>query len=179
MDIQTIIDFVEQNPLLISGIKIAGIIIAAFLINCFGLIFIKKLIRQLVASAQKEISPEEEKKSNTLISILGGTMKFVVGIIAALMILSEIGINIGPVLAGAGLIGLAVGMASKEIISDFLSGFFIILEDQYHIGDRVKVAGIEGEVKEVTLRRTAIRDDSGLLHSIPNGQIKTIARKVD
>ncbi len=178
MDIQTIIDVFQQNPLLVSGAKIISIIIAALLINRFGLIFINKLIRRFVNPSQKETSPEEDKKSNTLISILGGTMKFIVGIIAVLMVLSELGINIGPVLAGAGLIGLAVGMASKEIISDFLSGFFIILEDQYHLGDRVKIAGVEGEVKEVTLRRTAIKDDSGLLHSIPNGQIKTIARKV-
>ncbi|MCK5044516.1 mechanosensitive ion channel [Candidatus Parcubacteria bacterium] len=179
MDIKAIIDIFQQNPLLIGGVKIIGIIIATLLTNRFGLIFINKLIKRLVNPSQKKTGPEEEKKSNTLISILGGTMKFVVGIIAALMVLSEIGIDIGPVLAGAGLIGLAVGMASKEIISDFLSGFFIILEDQYHIGDRVKIAGVEGEVKEVTLRRTTIKDDSGLLHSIPNGQIKTIARKVN
>jgi len=120
---------------------------------------------------------DKRKRAETLISIFGGTLKFTISIIALLMILSEFGVNIGPLLAGAGLVGLAVGMASREIVSDFLSGLFIILEDQYHVGDKVKIAGIEGEVKEITLRRTIIKDEGGLVHSIPNGQIKTVAKK--
>lgn len=178
MDIQTVIETIQQNPLLLKGIKILAIIIVALLINRFGRIFIDKLIRQLVKQQGDGLKIKQRKKrANTLISVLGGTLEFVIGVTALLMVLSSFGVEIGPLLAGAGLIGLAIGMASKEIIIDFLSGLFIILEDQYHIGDNVKIAGVEGKVKEITLRRTIVKDSSGMVHSIPNGQIKIIARK--
>ena len=160
--------------LLSHGIKIVLILFFAFLVNQFFKLFIKKAVRKMIGDDMKE---GKRKRAETLISIFGGTLKFTISIIALLMILSELGVNIGPLLAGAGLIGLAVGMASKEIVSDFLSGLFIILEDQYHVGDKVKIAGIEGEVLEITLRRTIIKDEAGLVHSISNGQIKTIAKK--
>ena len=160
--------------LLSHGIKIVLILFFAFLVNQFFKLFIKKAVRKMIGD---DIEEGKRKRAETLISIFGGTLKFTISIIALLMILSELGVNIGPLLAGAGLIGLAVGMASKEIVSDFLSGLFIILEDQYHVGDKVKIAGIEGEVLEITLRRTIIKDEGGLVHSISNGQIKTIAKK--
>lgn len=160
--------------LLSHGIKIVLILFFAFLVNQFFKLFIKKAVRKMIGDDMEE---SKRKRAETLISIFGGTLKFTISIIALLMILSELGVNIGPLLAGAGLIGLAVGMASKEIVSDFLSGLFIILEDQYHVGDKVKIAGIEGEVLEITLRRTIIKDEGGLVHSISNGQIKTIAKR--
>ncbi|MDP1538616.1 MAG: mechanosensitive ion channel, partial [bacterium] len=89
----------------------------------------------------------------------------------------ELGVNIAPILAGLGLMGLAVGMAARDIISDFISGLFILLEGQYYVDDKVKISGIEGVVKEITLRRTIIRDDTGVLHSFPNSQIKLVSKK--
>jgi small conductance mechanosensitive channel len=160
--------------LLSSGIKIVFILISALLIHWFFKVFIDKAVKKIIG---EKIGEAENKRAKTLISIFGGTAKFIIGIIAILMILPEFGVNIGALLAGVGLLGLAVGMASKEIISDFLSGFFILLENQFQVGDKVKIAGIEGEVKEITLRRTIIKDEKGLLHAIPNSQIKVVAKK--
>ncbi len=157
-----------------SGIKIVLILIAAFLINLFLKVFLKKAIKKQI---DDKIGKTKSKRTQTVISIFGGTLKFIIWIIALLMILPEFGINIAPILAGLGLLGFAVGMAAKDIISDFISGLFILLEGQYHIGDKVKVSGIEGEIKEITLRRTIIKDEAGLFHSIPNSQIKIVAKK--
>ena len=170
-------NFLQNSiPWLLShGIKIVLILVVAFLVNQFLKLFIKKAVIKMIGDDMEE---NKRKRAETLISIFSGTLKFTISIITLLMILSEFGVNIGPLLAGAGLIGLAVGMASKEIVSDFLSGLFIILEDQYCVGDKVKIAGVEGEVLEITLRRTIIKDEGGLVHSISNGQIKTIAKKI-
>jgi len=161
--------------LLSHGIKIIFILIGAYLLNHFLQIFIGKIIQKHLAD---KINKKGKKRVETLISILGGTLRFVIYIIAVLMILPEFGINIAPILAGLGLAGLAVGMASRDIISDFISGIFIILENQYQIGDKVKIIGIEGEVKEMSLRRTVIIDENNTCHSIPNSQIKLVSKKV-
>lgn len=174
-------DFLQISQNLVSwfwsnGAKAAGILVAAFLANWFSQIFIGKAIRSQVES---RFDGRRKKRAETLISVFGGTLRFVIYLTAALMILPEFGINITPILAGVGVLGLAVGMAARDVISDFLSGFFIVLEGQYEIGDRVKIAGVEGEIREITLRRTSILDESGLLHSIPNSQIKTVSKKYD
>ena len=175
MNIQNL--FQKLVPWLLShGIKIVLIIIAAFLANLFLRIFIKKAVKRIIGDRIRET---EKKRERTLISVFSGTAKFVIGIVAFLMVLPEFGVNIGVLLAGVGIIGLAIGMASKEIISDFLSGFFIILENQYLIGDEIEIAGIKGEVKEITLRKTIIKDETGSIHLIPNRQVKTVAKKIN
>jgi len=158
------------------GIKIILILIGAYLLNRFFQIFIEKIIQKHLAD---RIGKERKRRVETLISVLGGTLRFVIYIIAVLMILPEFGINIAPILAGLGLAGLAVGMASRDIISDFISGIFIILENQYQIGDKVKIVSIEGKVKEISLRRTVIVDENNISHSIPNSQIKLVSKKAE
>ena len=173
MDIQDI--FQSLIPwFLSSGVKIICILVAAIVINRFLRSFIKKVI---IRQVKNRVDGEKRKRAETLISVFGGTFNFIIWIMALLMILPEFGVNIAPILAGLGLLGLAVGMAARDIISDFISGLFILLEGQYHVGDRVKISGIEGEIKEITLRRTTIKDEAGLFHSIPNGQIKIVAKK--
>lgn len=162
--------------LLSSGIKVILILIVAVLINRFFKVFLKKAISKQIKG---RVDGEQKKRAETLISVFGGTIKFIVWITAFLMILPEFGVNIAPILAGLGLLGLAVGMAARDIISDFISGLFILLENQYHVGDKVKIAGVEGQVREITLRRTIIKDEAGLLHSIPNGQIKAVAKRIE
>ncbi len=157
------------------GIKIICILIAAYFSNRFLKVFIERIIKKRIGDKIKEI---QRKRVETLTDILGTTLKFIIYVMFFLMILPEFGINIAPILAGAGLIGLAVGMASKDIISSFISGLFIIFENQYNIGDRVKIAGIEGEVKEITLRKTIIKDEKGLFHFIPNNQVKTVSKNL-
>lgn len=163
------------NWVLTGGAKIVFIVLFAFLINVFLKVFINRGIKKYAAG---KVNGERKKRVQTLISVFGGTVSFSIWIIAILMVLPELGLNIAPILAGLGLAGLAVGMAARDIIADFISGLFILLEGQYFVGDRVKISGIEGEVKEITLRRTIIKDDTGLFHSFPNSQIKLVSRKL-
>ncbi len=93
------------------------------------------------------------------------------------MILPEFGINTAPILASLGVAGLAIGMAAKDIVSDFIAGLFIIMENQYRLGDKVKVAGLEGKVKEITLRRTILESEDGSTHSIPNSKVAVVSKK--
>ncbi len=169
MTIQNII-----NWLLIHGTKIIFILIAAFFINYFLRTFIKKVINKKI---QEKINGNKKKRAETLISVFGGTLSFIIWVTAVLMILPEFGVNIAPVLAGLGLMGLAVGMAARDIIADFISGLFILLEGQYYVGDKIKISNIEGEVREITLRRTIIKDETGVFHSFPNSQIKLVSKK--
>lgn len=157
------------------GIKIILILIAAHFVNRVLRVFIEKAIKRAITD---KLDGAGRKRAETLIGVLGGTLKFIIWAVALLTILPEFGINIAPILAGVGLMGLAVGMASKDIISDFISGLFILLENQYQIGDKVKIAGIEGIIEEITLRRTILKDSEGVLHYIPNSQIKGVAKKL-
>ena len=158
------------------GIKIFVILIMA----SFGDRFLKTIIEKAIkGSIKNHISQEEKRKRiETLMSVFKGTLRFMVWTMALLMILPEFGVNITALLAGVGVAGLAVGMAAREIVSDFLSGLFIILENQYRIGDNIKVAGLEGQVEEITLRRTIIKDKEGTFHSIPNSKITIVSKRV-
>lgn len=174
MDIQNLI----QNSIswfLAHGIKIIIILIAVNLINRF----LKTVIRKAVENQIKNKISEQEKRMRieTLIAVFEGTLKFIIWIAALLMILPELGLEVAPILAGVGVAGLAIGMAAKGIVSDFIAGLFIILEDQYRIGDKVEISNIEGTVKEITLRRTIIKSEDGLIHSIPNSKITVVSKK--
>ncbi|MBU1255775.1 mechanosensitive ion channel family protein [Patescibacteria group bacterium] len=163
--------------LLSHGLKILAILIGAFLIRRFARIVIEKIMRKAVV-ADNFLSPESEKKrEDTLIAVFEGTFRAIIWIVAAIMIISELGVNIGPLLAGAGVIGLAVGFGAQYIIRDFFTGLFIILENQYRVGDIICVEDKCGEVENINLRMTIIRDMDGAVHHIPNGEIKIATNK--
>jgi small-conductance mechanosensitive channel len=104
----------------------------------------------------------------TLIVRVGGA---VIAVIAVLMVLGELGVNIGPAIAGLGLVGIAAGLGAQTVIRDWLAGIFIVLENQYSYGDLVRIGGVEGTVEDFSLRRTLLRDADGSFHTVPNGQI--------
>ena len=101
----------------------------------------------------------------------------VISVIVLFMILTELGVDITPLLASAGIAGIAIGFGAQSLVKDFVNGMFILLEDQYNVGDVVDVAGIVGQVEEVNLRRTVLRDLEGILHTVPNGEIKTSSNR--
>jgi small conductance mechanosensitive channel len=112
------------------------------------------------------------KRADTLSSVLLGGAQIVVIIIAALMVIGEMGFNLAPVIAGLGITGIAVGLGAQSMVRDAINGLFILAENQFGKGDMVKVAGVQGWVEEVNLRRTVLRDLDGTLHSVPNSEIK-------
>ena len=117
------------------------------------------------------------KRQDTLENVFYVTIKVLLWLAAGLMILSEIGLDIAPLIAGAGIAGLAFGFGGQYLVRDLISGLFIILEDQFRKGDVVEIAGIAGKVEDVNLRRTVLRDLDGVEHHIPNGEISTTSNK--
>ena len=155
-----------------SGIKIILILVAASLINRFGRRVIKGAITKGVKDGTKEAT---EKRQKTLVGIFSGAFKVVVWLIAVMMILPEFGINVGPILAGAGILGVALGFGAQWMVRDFLAGLFIILENQYRVGDVVCLDDTCGGVEDITLRKTILRDLDGKVYHIPNGSFKMAA----
>jgi small conductance mechanosensitive channel len=100
---------------------------------------------------------------------------FVILFVAGLQTLSLLGLNLGPLLASAGIAGLAIGFGAQTLVKDWINGFFILFEDQFNIGDTVRMAGVKGVVEEMSLRRTVLRDDDGTLHMVPNSQITILS----
>ena len=131
------------------------------------------IVRRGVARSQyKESKEGMEKRTNTLLSIFGGVGRVFIVIIGIMMILDEVGLAITPVLAGFGIAGVALGFGAQYLIRDLIAGIFIVLENQYRVGDVVRVADIGGLVEEVTLRKTVLRDLDGIIHHVPNGEIR-------
>lgn len=114
---------------------------------------------------------EELKRIETLSRVFRYLTSVVITIVTIMLLLSEVGISIAPILAGAGVVGLAVGFGAQSLVKDFFSGFFLLLENQIRQGDMVEIAGKSGVVQEVTLRYIKLGDYSGNVHFIPNGSI--------
>ena len=159
------------NWLLTSGLRIALVAVGAFVILKFGDLFIEKTIRKLVVADHFLTKESERKRENTLIRIFTGVLNIMIIIIAVMIVLSELGVNIGPLLAGAGIAGLAFGFGGQYLIRDIISGLFIILENQYRVGDVACLDGTCGLVEDITLRMTILRDLDGTVHHIPNGAV--------
>ncbi len=162
------------------GLKVLAIALAAILADVLlkGFIAKKSLgIPVIERQLKQKINGGRKKRIQTIMNVIGGTLSFTIFVIAVLMILPEFGINIAPILAGIGLAGLAVSMAARDILSDFIAGLFILMEEQYNIGDKVLISGVEGTVKEITLRRTVVEADDGTIHLIPNREVKIVSKK--
>jgi len=162
------------NWLVEHGIPILIIVVVGAVL-CFALSkFLPPIVRRTVAqTGYKESEEGLEKRTKTLLSIFKGMARVLIIIVVIIMILDELGVAIAPVLAGFGIAGVAVGFGAQYLIRDLIAGIFIILENQYRVGDVVKVADIAGVVENVTLRKTVLRDLDGIVHHVPNGEIKT------
>jgi len=164
-----------QAWLLGHGVIILVIILVSYLLYRLLKLLIPEIVERTVKVRGKGRRAREElaKRSQTLSTILASIAGVIIAIVAIFMILSEVGIDITPLLAGAGVAGIAIGFGAQSLIKDYLSGLFIILEDQYRKGDVVRIADIAGLVEEVNLRRTVLRDLDGIVHSVPNGEVRT------
>ena len=161
--------------LLSHGIKILFITIGTYILNRFLKHTIEKIVRTAVVSDKYLSKEAEEKREDTLIRIFTWSSRIIILFIATLMILQEFGIPIGPILASAGIIGIAVGFGGQYFIKDIISGFFFILENQYRVGDVVNFDGTGGLVEDISLRMTTLRDLDGTVYHIPHGEIKKVA----
>ncbi len=158
-----------------SGIKVALILLVAFMATKFARVFIVKFLKRIVkkslkfANSNKELDEERQK---TIGGVLISIVRLAIWLVAVLTILPELGINITPLLAGLGVAGLALSFGARGLIQDYISGLFMLLEDHYQIGEQVELAGIKGKVRDFNLRRTVLVDEERDVHYIPNSQIK-------
>ena len=165
--------FVRQSllpVLLILVVAVLAIRLAALFVH--GIV--KALLdREATEGTAQELSAVELKKRMDTLDDLGARViqAFIVAI-AALMILGKLGLDIGPAVAGLGVIGIAVGFGAQTLVRDYLNGALILVENQFSIGDVVRLAGVAGTVEDFNLRRTTVRDLDGIVHTIPNGEIK-------
>jgi small conductance mechanosensitive channel len=160
------------NWLIECGPRILLIIVVAvvlyFILRHFVPIMVKRTISRTMVGKPKSAI---KKRATTLSNVFIETGMVFVGVVAIFMIISELGINIAPALAGLGVAGIAVGFGAQSLVKDLFNGVLILLENHYGVGDFVRIAGIDGLVEDITLRRTVIRDLDGIVHSIPNGEI--------
>jgi len=155
------------------GADVAWIIALFFLGRIILRKIVKRAIKISIGEGQKD-KAQLKKRAKTLGSILIATGNVIIYIIILLMTLNLFGINIAPILAGAGIIGLAIGFGAQSLVKDFVSGLFILLENQYSVGDKVKIGSFEGEVLKITMRSTILRDEEGKTFYVSNGLIKDV-----
>ncbi len=167
------------EPLVISLIKVILYIVGGWLIFAFSKKVTKRFVGELIKKKYKK-KEERAAREKTLRRIIYNVVKVVLIVVIGLTCLSEFGVDITPLLAGAGLVGLAISFASRSIIEDYLSGFFLLIEDQFRIGDTIYIGppiSQEGEVISFDLRKVTIRDKDGAIIIVRNNMIKYLINK--
>jgi small-conductance mechanosensitive channel len=155
-----------------DGIRICIILAVGVLLWFFMRRFIRPIIYHAVKRTKGESREGIRKRAETLTSVFVGTGKILIFLIVVLMILEELDVAIAPALATLGVAGVAVGFGAQYMIRDLIAGIFIIWENQYRVDDVVKVADVIGMVEEVHMRKTVLRDLDGIVHHVPNGEIR-------
>lgn len=163
-----ILTIVKEN-----AVDVVGILALFFLGRFLLRVAVNRLVH-IVDDGDDDHVSQKEKRTETLGKIIITTGNVVIYVVILLMTLSLLGIDIRPVLAGAGVIGLAIGFGAQSLVKDFVSGLFILIENQYGIGDKVKIGSFEGRVVRITMRSTVLKDDEGKTFHISNGLIKDV-----
>ncbi|MDA0877028.1 MAG: mechanosensitive ion channel family protein [Proteobacteria bacterium] len=158
----------------LSGVTVLLIVLLAFLSAALARRFIMASHKRLAARAE---GPEERKRIETLERVFRYIASVVVTVVAFMLVLSELGISIAPILATAGVAGLAIGFGAQSLVKDYFTGFVMLIENQIRVGDVVEVAGKVGAVEELTLRYVRLRDYEGAVHYVPNGAILTVTNR--
>ena len=162
--------------LLVRPLKIALILVLAVVAGRLG----SRAIRRVVGTAQRRsplraASPRAEQRGNTVADVVGSLLRLVILALAALMALGQLGLNLAPLIAGAGIAGVALGFGAQSMVKDFLAGLFILLEDQYGVGDTIDLGNdVVGVVEELNLRVTRVRGADGTVWFVPNGEIRRV-----
>jgi len=172
---QAVIDWFSGAPL-----RVISVLLIAIISQSLGHRTIDRAVAKL-ASADIKPGPgvvaRQAERARTIGTVLTSTLNAFIWVIAFGMILGEFGFDLGPVIASAGIIGVAIGLGAQSLVKDVLSGIFMLVEDQYGVGDQVKVGEVEGVVEKVGLRITTVRDSSGVLWFLRNGEILVIGNK--
>lgn len=158
------------DEVLLASIKILLILVVSWIVVVIG----KRIIANIFKLRMKAPLQHSERRQKTILRLLQSVLSYIVYFSAIIGVLSSLNINVAGLLAGAGIAGLAIGFGAQSLVKDIISGFFIIFEDQFGVGDYIKLNAAEGSVMEIGLRTTKIQGETGEIHIIPNGSIGNV-----
>lgn len=154
-----------------APLRITTVIVIALAIRFFANRAIVRSMNKLIAKTDRGTENRAAERSRTIGALLRSSVNALTFIVAGAMILDQLGLNLGPLLTSAGVVGVALGLGAQTIVRDILSGLSMLIEDQYGVGDRVQLLEVNGTVVNVGMRITTIRDDNGVLWYLRNGEI--------
>lgn len=155
--------------------KLQHLIVVACLAYLLSRLLTLVTQRMIHVAEQHAAGTNRVAQVKTLAGVIHTTGVTAITVITSMLILGAVGINLAPLLASAGIVGVAIGLAAQSLVKDALNGIFILIEDQFNVGDTVRIAGVSGTIETMTLRKTTVRDADGTLYVIPNSQITTVA----
>ena len=178
MDRQTVREIFDEVTLpevaRLTG-KVVLILVLALVFARAGSRLADRSIRSLGArSPLREVTPRAEQRATTLAGVAVSVIRIFVWSVAGLLVLAALNLDLGPLIAGASIVGVALGFGAQSLVKDFVSGFFILVEDQYGVGDVITIADTTGTVEEVNLRVTRLRAGDGTVWFVPNGEIRKV-----
>ncbi len=162
--------FTEHGVAVLGVVFISGV--AYWLLG-----LITRSLSSRIQQMDNEEDSELDKRTETIFRVVRSTGIVLILSTAVLMVLTELGVAVTPVLASVGFVGLALGLGAQTLVGDIISGLFILIENQYTVGDAIEINGVAGSVEEMNLRATMIRDLYGTLHIVPNGEIRVVSNK--
>ncbi|MFN8557145.1 MAG: mechanosensitive ion channel family protein [Dehalococcoidia bacterium] len=158
------------------GLRLLAVLVAAYLVYKAVRRTIPPAMRGAVLrNATPRTEAELRQRADTLAAVVVSTAEVVVLVVALFVALDELGFNVAPFLTGLGITGIALGLGAQSLVRDVINGVFILVENQYGKGDLIAIAGVQGWVEDVNLRRTVLRDADGTLFTVPNGEIKVVS----
>ena len=180
-------DWLVGTPLTVLCIVVGAWILAHMARRYLGRVVHGVMLRQNSLSAKQlsrvgigdgeQFDPRLEARAASISGVVGGTAGVIIWVIALITVLGELGIDLGPLIAGAGIAGIALGFGAQSIVKDFLAGLFVLIEDQYGIGDSVDLGEASGTVQQISLRTTVLRAQDGTVWHVPNGEVMRVGNK--
>jgi len=174
--VRNALDWISGTPL-----RVVVILVSAMITQAFGTRAIERAMNRLATAdlvpGPRNIVARQKERARTIGGVLSSTIKTIIWVVAAAMALGEFGFNLGPLIASAGILGVAIGLGAQTLVRDVLSGVFMLVEDQYGVGDEVDVLDVQGVVEKVGLRVTCVRDPRGTLWYLRNGEILKVGNQ--
>jgi small-conductance mechanosensitive channel len=174
--VRNALDWISGTPL-----RVAIILITAMVSQAFATRAIERAMNRLATAdlvpGPRNIVARQKERARTIGGVLSSTIKTIIWVVATAMALGEFGFNLGPLIASAGILGVAIGLGAQTLVRDVLSGVFMLVEDQYGVGDNVNVLDVQGIVEKVGLRVTCVRDTNGTLWYLRNGEILKVGNQ--
>jgi small conductance mechanosensitive channel len=167
-------DLLDPHILFGTLLRVGAAFAVAFLLWTVLRLILRRVEKSL-GEPQKGALTAHEQRTRTLVSLMRSVGRVVIAVIFLFQLLSAVGVDLGPLLAGAGVVGLAISFGAQSLVKDVISGLFILIENQFGVGDVIRIEGVSGTVERMTLRVVVLRDVHGVVHIVPNGEIKKVS----